>query len=375
MSKPSKFVQFGCWNNLNNPDGCLRNVMNTLASHLQNAAKPPAFLIVSGDNYYPKKTVVDSIKRKFVIDDLLTEGFTLLPYTLPIYMLLGNHDLETNVEPDKSSLYIKSTGSPETDCHIIQKEFDSKYSNVHYKFFAIKKLAHDTLLLMIDTSVYTEDAADYLPCFNKFFEISSTERHFDTIDYLREHQDAQILSAIRNAIEIKQLKNIILVGHHPITGIKRKKAKDVLLDDIPYFKDTLQRIHGLFVSDLPNFYYLCSDLHMYQTGTVELSSILPNKMVIQQYIVGTGGAELDDDITSPSNTTFTDTSLTYTMKSNRRQCGFLECSIESPESVLFTFIPATIPGGRFSRKTKRRSKRRYKRRTRNYHRGIQPKRR
>lgn len=370
---PSKFLQFGCWNNLNNPDGCLRNVMNTLASYLQNADKPPAFLIVSGDNYYPQKTVVGSKKRKFVIDDLLTEGFNLLPKTIQIHMLLGNRDVETNGGTEDSSLYIESTGSPETDCHIIQKEFDSKSDNINYNFFATRKLAHGTLLLMIDTSVYTKDAADYLPCFNKFFEISSPEEQFDTIDSLRKHQDAQILSAIADNTE--QLKNIILVGHHPITGIKHKKAKDVLLDDIPYFKDTLQRIHGLFGSDLPNFYYLCSDLHMYQTGTVELSSTLPNKMVIQQYIVGTGGAELDDAIASPSNTKITDTSLTYTMNSNLRQCGFLECSIESPESVLFTFIPATIPGGKFSRKTKRRSKRRYKRRTRNYHRVIRSKRR
>ena len=84
--------------------------------------------------------------------------------------MLGNHDLETNNR--KTSLYIDDT--PEKNCQIIQSEWASKYTNVHYNFFATKKLAHGTLLLMIDTSVYTKDAPNYLPCFNKFFEISST---------------------------------------------------------------------------------------------------------------------------------------------------------------------------------------------------------
>jgi len=67
---PSKFIQFGCWNNLNQK-GCLRNVMNTLSSYLRNRDKspdkPPEFLVVSGDNYYPEKETINDVKKKLYI--------------------------------------------------------------------------------------------------------------------------------------------------------------------------------------------------------------------------------------------------------------------------------------------------------------------
>ena len=44
------------------------------------------------------------------------------------------------------------------------------------------------------------------------------------------------------------------------------------------------------LGDTVNYNYLCADLHLHQEGYVKI-----NDMVINQYIVGTGGTKLDDN--------------------------------------------------------------------------------
>ncbi len=89
----SNFIHFGCWNNLNK--GCLEKVMQLLKNRLKHKPKID-FLTIAGDNYYPKKEKVGNKKNKIIIPSLLEEGFAHLPKEIPIYMILGNHDLETN---------------------------------------------------------------------------------------------------------------------------------------------------------------------------------------------------------------------------------------------------------------------------------------
>ena len=44
------------------------------------------------------------------------------------------------------------------------------------------------------------------------------------------------------------------------------------------------------------YYYICADLHNYQIGTVTIESTIGGEnMTINQYIVGTGGTDLDTD--------------------------------------------------------------------------------
>ena len=101
-----KFVHFGCWNNLNKKS-CLESVMTTLNEYLHNNVVE--FLIVAGDNYYPHKDEqrIDGVKvkTKIIYTELLLRGFHLLP-NIPIYMILGNHDLETTKK--KKNLFIIS---------------------------------------------------------------------------------------------------------------------------------------------------------------------------------------------------------------------------------------------------------------------------
>ena len=93
-----------------------------------------------------------------------------------------------------------------------------------------------------------------------------------------------------------------------------------------------------------NYYYLCADLHLYQKGTIKID----DKMVIKQYIVGTGGAELDTaipvdsairvDTAIPVYSTLVNIyTFTYEMKQNIETNGFLHC-IENDKELCFKFI-------------------------------------
>ena len=113
----TRFVHFGCWNNLNEKNGQklgnLHKVMKRLNSYIvaEETGKKPAFLVLAGDNYYPGKTKMNNKKKKVIYTAKLVEGFSILPQGIQINMILGNHDLETNGTND--SLFINNNDQPE----------------------------------------------------------------------------------------------------------------------------------------------------------------------------------------------------------------------------------------------------------------------
>lgn len=62
------FIHFGCWNNLNIKEkegkikevGCLKKVMKLLEANLSGVD----FIVIAGDNYYPKKEKTIEGKKK-----------------------------------------------------------------------------------------------------------------------------------------------------------------------------------------------------------------------------------------------------------------------------------------------------------------------
>ena len=279
-------------------------------------------------------------------------------------MILGNHDLETNSE---DNLYIESLETPEKkDCQIIQLELEALKTkkNLDYFFFKSQLLNNDTLLLMIDTTIYDEDASTYLPCYNHFFKhnmfYSSTPLLFDSIITLRSYQLNRIMKAIKTNTYIKYL---IIVGHHPIYQLKNKT------EDKQVRVKYTSEIHGNFapvlrsiykiLQDKTKYYYLCSDLHLYQKGIIEIISEEPKStMKIQQYIVGTGGTKLDDPLPLPLDTEkiYTKNHVTYTLQEERNECGFLECIISISSEPSFQFIattPSVVGGKKYKTRTKK----------------------
>ena len=414
MEADDKFIQFGCWNNLNTKVkdgkekriGCLNDVIDLLNDYLINVENKPKFLIVSGDNYYPgkqKDPADETRKIKTIYPDKLREGFQMLPNNLPIYMILGNHDLETNTK--KENLYIENLNTPEQkDCKILELEMASKLHNVEYNFCKNVMLKNGTMVLMVDTSIYEEEknSSKYLQCYNKFFE--SLGLSFTSIAQIREYQIQRITEAITG----KELRNLIIVGHHPFFQLKNKekekdkkkekeegkkkekeegKEKDKKKEkekdkkekeeeetastvkfesDISHsFKPVIAHIYGL-LGPKTNYYYLCSDLHLFQKGRIEFR-IGAETMRIQQYIVGTGGTEMDPALPLDyAERVKTEDDITYILEDEKAQCGFLECVVKE-EGLVFTPIFVNLKGGNKKTKNKRskRSKRTKKRSKRN----------
>ena len=387
ISKPMKFLQFGCWNNLNGGEGNLKGVMKYLEQRVKTPSEKPDFIIVSGDNYYPEKNKEDEkTKKKTIYPATLQEGLMLLPIDIPIYMILGNHDLETKIANDK--LYIKHDKEiidENQRCEIIELELETlkNKSNVEYCFFKSEQI-DGTLILMLDTSIYEIDAVKYLDCYKKFFIDNSLYKDknpvFKTIGDLQDYQLLQINNAIDKSNNIKHL---IIVGHHPIYLLKNKikKGKSTIeyKSDIHLsFTPVLTTIYNKLPSSV-KYYYLCSDLHLYQKGLIELTIPDTGTMTIQQYIVGSGGTELDPAISStkvdkmdkPDN-------IMYTFIDEMREHGVLECTIEENETPKFQFIPISpipissaldppIPppfgGKKYKRNSKKKTKKNYKKKS------------
>jgi Icc-related predicted phosphoesterase len=362
----TKFIQFGCWNNINK-DGCLENVMKKLNEYVTDVKQD--FIVVTGDNYYPqkeknkdkdkdknknketvdgepvvkekkkekkeKKETVDGEpvveKKKIIMFKDIDHGFQLLPTNIPIYTILGNHDLET-FDAVKQNLFVDSDEPrrAEFGCEIVNKQIKTirALPNISYEFFKSVKLANNTLLLMIDTSIYEkpENSNKYLPCYQKFAELNSVALPAETIDTLRAYQ----LTKIQEAIGTNSFSNIIIAGHHPIQQLKFKNGEDRLITDIEYFKVVLQEIYSL--TPTSKFYYLCSDLHLYQEGTIHLP-VDTGTMNIKQYIVGTGGTELDSMPLGNSGNEL------YNEITTIKECGVLACDVSGLEPT-FTFITA-----------------------------------
>jgi len=381
MEKTNKFIHFGCWNNLNikknKQIGCLNNVMTQLNQYLKSDPQVN-FIIIAGDNYYPDKNLVNEKKQKIIYPDLMNNGFNKLPTNLPIYMILGNHDLETNTK--KQNLFIENTSNPEKgDCAIInyQKQIvnNNPSKNIDYFLFKEKLLNNNTLLLMIDTSMYSLDVDKFLPCYNIFLE-----RNFIDSNELIEYQNNLIMEAITS--NYASIKNIIISGHQPITGIKYEEPDETkgettgeieILNDIPYFRDLLKKMYEkmtqLTGENTTRYYYLCADLHLYQKGKIILPIDETNNMVITQYVVGTGGTKLDNDIPREKiGQSFESDGIRYLLEDCIKTCGFLECVIE--EEPMFKFISFSNGGKRKtthkrSRKINRKTRKIGKRKTKN----------
>ena len=275
-------------------------------------------------------------------------------------MLLGNHDLETNNTNNKNNLFIATSASEEVEsengeCEIIKLELKAlkNKTNVDYFFFKSEQLINNTLLLMIDTSIYEVDAEaiDYLPCYNIFLEAKEMSS-FENIKDLRDYQLEKIIDAIKK--DNKSIKHLIIVGHHPIYQLKNKTSGDPPVDNVtdksdisvdftPVLKTIFEKLGSTTM-----YHYLCSDLHLYQKGSITMNFKDTfkdtNPMKINQYIVGSGGTELDPrvppELVEPDKTYISkDGSITYIFEDEKREYGFLECIIEKDTAPRFKFMP------------------------------------
>jgi hypothetical protein len=144
---------------------------------------------------------------------------------------------------------------------------------------------------MIDSTIYDDDESVGLTCYRHIYRNESL-----TLQDLRNDQQSyveQIISTIN-----KNIKNIVIIGHYPITGYKVQRGEAALIKDPGYtfvnllYESIYEKIN-LTKRNKIKYYYLCADLHQYQIANIEITTKNKPPMIIKQYIVGTGGTTLD----------------------------------------------------------------------------------
>lgn len=312
-----RFINFGCWNE----GGCesesgLRHIINTIRNKETNIN----FCIINGDNYYQikqkdksKSTAATTEKKakpgKIVDQVQIRDGFNCLSSipTQNFYLLMGNHDLEiTNGK-----------------CETMEFERDYRVPNKHYhlptQLTMYKKINSTTLIIMLDTNIYADENPQCLNIILENAPINENLNKIDQLHYLKQMQHNSVIHELQN----KNYTTIIVCGHHPLVGFKNQSAK---FDDekgkmkIKGGIDTYSReIYDLFFDVIQphatHFMYLCSDIHNYQKGTIDIQKN-GKTMHIKQFITGTGGAHLDDDYNEKYNESFKETTNIDTLSTN-----------------------------------------------------------
>lgn len=341
-----KFIHFGCWgNNKMKENVYLRkatNVFNGIYRLLQNDPKIK-FLLVVGDNYYPEKITFNTSKKRILTNRDVESLMNLLKKTKkPVKLLLGNHDIQD------ITVNSKNINSPGKMCESLGIQFKvgkEKDSNIDV-FKDVMSLYYkdeSTLIIMIDTTLYFNPNTE---CYSKFdiFNAKSHENlsNSEILNKLQERQEEVIKDLL---IKYKNVENVIFAGHHPI-----------IVYEIPYkkntFKDKFKSSNNLikldnFIKILnnsydslkgKNLYHLCADSHFYEKSVITIDNNGENKLIINQYVAGTGGGQLYD-VRKKNNILHDNVgkiNITYDSEPGIKKHGFLLCSFINNE-WRFTF--------------------------------------
>jgi hypothetical protein len=394
MSHFKRFIHFGCWNHsgcdagsdvdVKPTDTALTRVMKQIKKNITSSKFQPEFMIIAGDNYYPiiKKDKVTKVKTKLLDEDDLLSGFECLPKGLKKYLLLGNHDLEklSNRAPAPSA-----SASAPSACQILdmQKELEAEPTNnfemddLKSPFIMNTKLSDSTIIIMLDTSMYSNEDKSLKKvehCYQRLFELHGLDNpNGDTIKNVRELQKKRV-EAFVDTLDEGRLKNIIVIGHHPlvcfktdevkdtVTGVKTKETETLVMNELNhiYFNSIYSKLKK---NKRINYFYLCADLHQYQEGDIHMANST-DEVLVKQYVAGTGGSQLEDldvdlSLLKPGQeiTKLDTLTLAYTNVYNKATYGFLDCLLTPEDDFNPLFVEAdmsnfnvkTFKGGYYSK--------------------------
>ena len=376
--KKKSFIHFGCWNNLCNENNTgLRDVIAKLKTHIKNPTTTTdvQFISVAGDNYYALKdketrniqvkkvvqTVFDDTiykKRSYLSQNDIQEGFNQLQSIddeIPINVIYGNHDLEKNekftvaenIDCNNEQITVElaeNTQYGNKDCQMMEdqkttvKNLNTK--NMKLDKFITPSFDEDTFVCMIDSTVYSNDFNQ--GCYEKDKQVEIDKQNLD------------VLCSYNKIKNKESVKNIIIIGHHPITFEKGKsvdktkvktlvnsntnknshtkkiaKDKDKTIptnDFLEFFLKLNKEIKKQ--SPNANLIYLCADTHLFQYGKIKIEKG-DDTVNITQIIAGTGGTTLDKNISESKmnkdiNKKTGEYTITYKVLESLSEHGFVE---------------------------------------------------
>ncbi len=279
-----KFISFGCWNkgicNKNRSNG-MSLVLNDIKDKIEIYENNIIFLL--GDNYYPDKVN----KMKYFNEEQFISGFECMnEINLKKDIIWGNHEINDLYKFEENTV----------KCYSIGKILETININPMYEYFTDVSfiLEDNTLILKLDTTIY-EDLKDVeIQCyFNMFPTVTRTDDKNTNINNIRKHQYDKMVEYISSNFE--NFDKLIIMGHHPLCYSKTKivdenieirKGYSLLINELI----KLERIIKLSDKKIT---YICADVHFFEYSTIKIGNV-----IINQYIVGTGGADLDNPLSN-----------------------------------------------------------------------------
>ena len=337
LPRVDRFTMFGCWNDgiCDSKDPRL-NGMSSVFNSLMTSSFDPSLYIVAGDNYYPATVKDSGVKTKVFNITALESGFQCLASlsardNTPVYLLMGNHDLQAERD-----------FGPGEECKIIREELRlTQGTTIDTSTMVLQ--SKDTVFIFLDTNLYESKAEDkYARCELVYrsdmdsLDGLSNKKKIERITGAVQDKISRALTAIaKRGIPINQ---IITVGHHPIIGTKRKKDKES--GEVKYKNQRIDDQGAGFIASCNQMFpdaqcvYLCADIHQYQESEVIIHGM---ERPIHQYIVGTGGAELDK-LLPERGTVIKNGILTYSYLGGDVANGYLNVHRKPGMPYVFEFV-------------------------------------
>ena len=317
------YLAFGCWNKFKDDSSERQTIIfQQIYEYIESSEISFDFLCLLGDNYYPNKKTVDGEKVKEYNDSNLKKGFELLnQIKLPKIFVHGNHDIKDF--PEECQLLSMMA---ELDASVIDRK-----SNFYPK--EIVRITENTIMFFLDSTIYElpDDLIISETCYKKLFDFL-TPYFKDPPRLLSDIKDKQ-LEIVCSTLESNLDKpNIIFHFHHPIVS-KRRKVDEIKTDYNEKLIDFYDSIKGLLNDK--NIYHICADTHFYEYSIISIGGLN-----INQYIVGTGGADLDNPI--EKSRIVINKNVIYDIQINLKKYGILLIS-EIEDSIQFRFISFDIP--------------------------------
>ena len=374
-----KFAMFGCWNQLdvyNETDDTINKSDNAekVITELKKEANL-SFIVIAGDNYYPIKiktktktttTTTTTENLSIIRESSLRSGFKLLPTNVPIYLMYGNHDLDNSLSLIKYETKPTGTGASPSkeECAILKTENKIVIETPNLKRPSDKTLVMfekigNTVIIMLDTSMYSMPSKDpTLECYKELLGNVSM-----TPETLMQQQMTEVMGLL-NSVTEDSIKNVIIIGHHPLLYVKPKKDK-IKADPLHVKAFDLMFAISEKIGPTKKYFYLCADLHNYQQGELKIKKTdsSPEKtLTIQQYVVGTGGTRLDDAINLQyelKNTKLQGSPYVYEydILSSEKTTGYLICENGGgTDDLKFEFKQVPTGAAAGGKKTRKRKK-------------------
>jgi hypothetical protein len=275
-------IFFGCWGDYQHR---VKEVLSSLYKYIKR--NDVTNVIVAGDNYYIDK---DEDKQKKYVPGEASSIIGLLHLaTMDVHtdVLAGNHEYD-RIEKSKIIGEHQKDLSEEDECFILQEE-TTTFDKIHSENFNFRTihtdvdksflLLNDVLYLFLDSSMYEYKLPE---CYASYPEKYNSE----ILGRLKQKQ----IEKMRTILDMNagKYKKITCCAHHPLYIFRVKDG--VYKDPVPNYEILSALCQFLPVEEID---YLCADFHVYQESHLHVTH-KGKPLAIHQYIVGTGGTELDE---------------------------------------------------------------------------------